>query len=247
MDFARFLAKPVTREKGRAPAAMDDTLRGDGGIPAPIRMVRVCYGLQSHIRNVSISTPRNCPTAPDRNISVARRMIGAYFQLWTGIIARPVSLARLRARSSSTGSDRSGFSQRTFHRFWSAASIGSPVHRGGARQISTKSISAPAAVPRSWIVATPGNNSRTSRRRSSVRSAHGERLISCIFRRPASGHDGPPHRSRLSHLSTRLYSASRASSARTTMARAEFAVLGAENSNSRGVTHHDQGLGETNA
>ena len=114
-DLARFLAKPVTREIDRMPAVIHQhAAAGDGGIAPPVRMIRIgdraildaqCFNLNA----------RSAPMAPERNISVARLTIGAYFQLWTGTTARPDSFARLRAFSSSTKSKSSGFSQRTFH------------------------------------------------------------------------------------------------------------------------------------
>ena len=157
------------------------------------------------MRNVSISTPRNCPIAPDRNISVARWTIGAYFQLWTGTIARPVSLARLRASLE--------FNQVQQQRFFTK-DVPSPsrARRASARRAARvvckyrqNRSQRRRPVPRSWktsqclamTCARSGGALRCDRppRRSSHRG---------IFRRPASAHDEPPHRSRLSHLATRL-------------------------------------------
>jgi len=88
---------------------------------------------------VLASYARAClaPIAPERNASVARRMIGAYFQLWTGTTARRASRASDCTSSSSPRSRRSGFSHKTFHRCASASRIGAPCNAGGV-QISTK-------------------------------------------------------------------------------------------------------------
>src|SRR5438067_3633068 len=139
---------------------------------------------QSSLRKVSISISRSDPIAAERNASVARRMIGAYFQLWTGMTARPDSRASARVFSSSTGSSNSGFSQRTFQPRARASSIGSPCKAGGV-QMSTKSISMlPASSAIDSNVEMFGNSSRAILRRVFVRSTTATIFTSSDFRYP---------------------------------------------------------------
>ena len=187
---------------------------------------------------------------PERNISVARLTIGAYFQLWTGTTARPDSRARLRAFSSSTKSNSNGFSQRTFHPFASASSIGSPCNAGGV-QISTKSISAPAASSSIVAnVATPGSDSRAAWRRSSVRSTTATIFASrqcayagqCPCRATSPKPIIAPLSTLLFRFETLQYLGNNGQRGIRLFSRKNQRRMDA---NSRCVSHHNQAVGET--
>ena len=224
VDLAWLFAEPVTREIDRMPAVIhQDATAGDRGIAAPIRMIRVRDGaiLDAQCFNLHLAQLPDGPRSQQLGRSPDDRRV---FPVVDRQIARPVSLARLRARSSSTRSNSNGFSQRTFHPLPSASSIGSPCNAGGV-QISTKSISGPAAS--SSIVenvATPGNNSRAIWRRSSVAIDYRDDLHVARFfvgrPMPMTSDLTEPDDRASQHASIPLRGAS---SARSIMASAEFA------------------------